>query len=271
MKPVAWINGEPAETLRLTDRGLQYGDGLFETLAVQDGRIRRLDLHLDRLREGCARLRLPMPDEDLLRRELDCAAEGESRAVLKLLLTRGPGGRGYRPPEPPSVTRMVFRHTWPDYPMGWYTQGIELRICTTRLAVGSPLAGLKHLNRLEQVLARAEWDEGAQEGLMLDAEDRVVEGTMSNLFASPAEGRLVTPDLSRSGVAGVTRRHILARAKDEGVQVEVRDMSLDELLSSREMFVCNSIAGVWPVQRIESDTYPVGPLTRRAAAWVAET
>lgn len=271
MRPGAWVDGEPAETLRLADRGLQYGDGLFETMAVQEGRIRRLELHLERLREGCARLHLPIPDEVLLRRELWRAAEGEGRAVLKLMLTRGPGGRGYRPPESPSVTRMIFRHAWPDYPTDWATAGIELRVCTTRLAVGSPLAGVKHLNRLEQVLARAEWSEGAQEGIMLDAEDRVVEGTMSNLFASPAEGRLVTPDLSRSGVAGVTRRHILARAKDEGVQVEVRDMSLDELLASREIFVCNSIAGVWPVQRIESKSYAVGGFTRRAAAWVAES
>lgn len=270
MKPAAWVNGEAAETVRLADRGLQYGDGLFETLAVQDGHIRRLDPHLDRLRDGCARLRLPMPDEAMLRRELDRAAEGESRAVLKLILTRGPGGRGYRPPESPSVTRLVLRHAWPDYPADWYTQGIELRVCTTRLAVGSPLAGLKHLNRLEQVLARAEWGEGAQEGLMLDAEDRVVEGTMSNLFASPAEGRLVTPDVSRSGVAGVTRRHILERARAEGLSVEVHSLTLEKLLESREVFVCNSIAGVWPVQRIGSRSYPVGPLTRRAAAWAAE-
>jgi 4-amino-4-deoxychorismate lyase len=270
MKPAAWVNGEPAETLRLADRGLQYGDGLFETLAVRDGSLRRLDMHLDRLREGCARLCLPMPEEELLRRELGRAAEGETRAVLKLMLTRGPGGRGYRPPEPPSVTRMVFRHAWPDYPVDWHTHGVELRICTTRLAVGSPLAGVKHLNRLEQVLARAEWSDGVQEGIMLDAEDRVVEGTMTNLFASPAEGRLVTPDLSRSGVAGVTRRHVLARATDEGVQVEVRDLSLDELLASREIFVCNSIVGVWPVRRIASRDYAVGPMTRLAAQWAVE-
>jgi 4-amino-4-deoxychorismate lyase len=270
MKPAAWVNGEPAETLRLADRGLQYGDGLFETLAVQDGRIHRLGLHIERLREGCVRLRLPMPDEALLCRELGRAAEGETQAVLKLMLTRGPGGRGYRPPELPSVTRMVFRHAWPDYPVDWHTQGIELRICTTRLAVGSPLAGLKHLNRLEQVLARAEWGEGAQEGLMLDAEGHVVEGTMTNLFASPAEGRLVTPDLSRSGVAGVTRRHILERAREEGLRVEVRPLPLDELLRSQEIFVCNSIAGVWPVNRIESRSYAVGPMTQLAARWAAE-
>ena len=267
MKPAAWVNGEPAETLRLADRGLQYGDGLFETLAVIDGRVRRLQLHLDRLRDGCGRLHLPLPDEALLRKEIQQAAEGEPHAVLKLMLTRGSGGRGYRPPDPAVVTRLLFRHPWPDYPASWSTDGIELRICTTRLAVGSPLAGLKHLNRLEQVMARSEWDEGAQEGLMLDAEGRVVEGTMTNLFASPAEGWLVTPDLSRSGVAGVTRRHILARAEAEGLRVEIRDLSLEQLLDSREIFVCNSIAGVWPVSRIAERHYAVGAMTRRAQGW----
>ena len=269
MKPSGWVNGEPAETVRLADRGLQYGDGLFETLAVLDSRVRRLDLHLDRLRDGCERLRMPMPDEALLRREVQQAAEGETRAVLKLMLTRGSGGRGYRPPEPAMVTRMVFHHPWPPYPESWSVEGVELRVCATRLAVGSPLAGVKHLNRLEQVLARAEWSEGAQEGLMLDADGRVVEGTMTNLFASSAEGRLVTPDLSRSGVAGVTRRHILARAGAEGMQVEIRDLSLEQLLQCREIFVCNSIIGVWPVTRIGERRYPVGPVTCQAQAWAS--
>lgn len=269
MKPAAWVNGEPASSLPLADRGLQYGDGLFETLAVVDGRVRRLELHLDRLREGCARLCLPMPDDALLREEMRQAAEGVSRAVLKLMLTRGSGGRGYRPPEPATATRLLFRHLWPDYPESWSTYGIELRICTTRLAVGSPLAGLKHLNRLEQVMARSEWSEGAQEGLMLDAEGRPVAGTMTNLFASPADGLMVTPDLSRSGVAGVTRRHVLARAQAEGLRLEIRDLSLEQLLDCREIFVCNSIAGVWPVVRIAERRYPVGPLTRRAQGWVA--
>jgi 4-amino-4-deoxychorismate lyase len=270
MTSACWVNGQPAEALPLTDRGLHYGDGLFETMAVVDGSIRRLELHLERLIEGCVRLRMPAQDVTQIEEELQRAAAGQPRAVLKLMLTRGSGGRGYRPPDQPSVTRLVFRHAWPDYPLEWGREGIELRICTTRLAGDSPLAGVKHLNRLEQVLARAEWSEGAVEGLMLDAEDRVVEGTMTNLFASPAEGRLLTPDLSRSGVAGVTRRHILARAKAEGIQVEVRDMSLDELLANREIFVCNSIAGVWPVSRIGVQQYAVGAMARRAQAWAEE-
>ncbi|HEY1771611.1 MAG TPA: aminodeoxychorismate lyase [Gammaproteobacteria bacterium] len=270
MNPVCWIDGQPAEALPLTDRGLHYGDGLFETLAVREGRIRRIDMHLERLQEGCERLGLPKLDQLQLHRELDTACGGKSEAVLKLMLTRGSGGRGYRPPAQQTITRILFRYPWPHYPSDWSEQGIELRICRIRLGLNPALAGLKHLNRLEQVMARAEWSEGAQEGLMLGAEGGVIEGTMTNLFASPAEGQLVTPDLGQAGVAGVTRRHILECARRKGLAVEVRSLSLDELLESREIFVCNSIAGVWPVRRIEARSYVVGALTRRAAAWATE-
>jgi len=270
MNPSCWIDGQPAEALPLADRGLHYGDGLFETLGMRDGRIRRLEMHLERLQDGCERLGFPGPDADTLRRELDTACRGQDQAVLKLMVTRGIGGRGYRPPARASVTRILFRYPWPDYPPDWSQRGIELRICRTRLGLNPALAGLKHLNRLEQVMARAEWTEGAQEGLMLGADGSVVEGTMTNLFASPAEGQLVTPDLTLAGVAGVTRRHILERARAAGLAVQVRGLTLDELLESREVFVCNSIAGIWPVKRIESRSYAVGPLTHRAVAWVAE-
>ena len=270
MTPTCWIDGQAAETLPLTDRGLHYGDGLFETLALRGGHIRRLDMHLERLLGGCGRLGMPMPDERQLRRELDAATRGQGDAVLKLVLTRGSGGRGYRPPAEPQLTRVLMRYAWPDYPAAWSEEGIEIRVCRTRLGRNPALAGLKHLNRLEQVMARAEWDEGAQEGLMLDTGGNVVEGTMTNLFVSPAEGRLVTPDLALAGVSGVTRRHILGRAHSEGLEVEVRSLMLDELLQCREIFVCNSIAGVWPVRRVDSRSYAVGPLTRRAAAWAAE-
>lgn len=272
MTPDCWIDGQPAQALPLTDRGLHYGDGLFETLAVKAGRIRRLDMHLERLRAGCERLGMPDVGETQLRHELESAARGQADVVLKLILTRGSGGRGYRPPVEAQVTRIIFRYPWPDYPKDWSEQGIELRICRTRLGLNPAMAGLKHLNRLEQVMARSEWSDGPQEGLMLDTDGNVIEGTMTNLFASPAEGRLVTPDLGQAGVAGVTRRHILeqARREGEGLEIQVRSLSPDELRQCREIFVCNSIAGVWPVQRIESHRYAVGPLTRRAAAWVTE-
>lgn len=270
MKPVCWIDGQAAETLPLTDRGLHYGDGLFETLAVRGGRIPRLGMHLDRLREGCRRLGMPLPDEPQLCRELDTALHGQLQAVLKLMVTRGSGGRGYRPPLEAQVSRVMLRYPWPDYPADWSEQGIELRICRTRLGCNPALAGLKHLNRLEQVMARAEWSEGAPEGLMLDTEERVIEGTMTNVFASPGPGLLVTPELDQAGVAGVMRRHILEQAQQAGIRVEIRSLSLAELIAQQEIFMCNSIAGIWPVNRIDTRSYGIGPMTQLARRWAEQ-
>ena len=271
MTPEFWIDGRPAATLPVTDRGLHYGDGLFETLAVRAGCIPRLGMHLDRLRDGCARLGMPLPDEPLLHRELDAAVHGQTQAVLKLVLTRGSGGRGYLPPAEARMTRLMLRYPWPDYPASWAEHGIELRICRTRMALNPALAGLKHLNRLEQVIARAEWREGAPEGLMLDTEGRVIEGTMTNVFASPGPGRLVTPRLDQAGVEGVMRRHILEQARQAQIDTEIRPLTLDELSQCQEIFVCNAIAGVWPVNRIESHRYALGPLTRLAQQWATQS
>lgn len=270
MTPPCWIDGMPAETLPATDRGLQYGDGLFETLALRTGRIALLEYHLDRLKEGCERLGMAMPDRDLLRREFSTAAAGRrADVVLKLMLTRGSGGRGYRPPPEAKPRRILSLHPWPDHPAEWAEQGIRLRLCRTRLAHQPQLAGIKHLNRLEQVLARAEWDEadGFQEGLMLDLEGAVVEGTMSNVFASPREGVLITPDLSRCGVAGVMRRHLLESARRAGIDVQVRALGLPELQDCPEIFLSNSLMGVWPVAEFEGRRHTVGAMGRLARAW----
>lgn len=269
MNTPCWIDGVAADALPVLDRGLHYGDGLFETLAVKHGSIGLLQSHLERLQEGCTRLGLPMPPVEMLKTELLAAASGETRAVLKLMVTRGEGGRGYRPPAEPKSRRILLRYPWPEYPEAWARDGVRVRVCDTRLAEQPRLAGMKHLNRLEQVLARAEWSEadGYQEGLMLDVGSRVVEGTMTNVFASPREDVLMTPDLSRAGVAGVMRRHILEQATASSVQVRVTDLPLTELMQANEIFLCNSLIGVWPVSELGGRSYAVGPMTQRAQRW----
>lgn len=271
MSTRCWIDGVAATAVPVQDRGLQYGDGLFETLAVKDGHIGLLDLHLSRLAEGCQRLDLALPPPELLRAELQAAAAGAARAVLKLILTRGSGGRGYRAMADAVPRRMLTVHSWPDYPDAWARDGVRVRVCDTRLALQPRLAGIKHLNRLEQVLARAEWGDADrfQEGLMLDLEGKVIEGTMSNVFASPGEGVLLTPDLSCSGVTGVMRRYILEQAGTAGITTRVEPFTLDELLQSREIFLCNSILGVWPVAELAGRHYPIGPMARQAQGWAA--
>lgn len=258
------INGAPAATIAVSDRGLQYGDGLFETLAVRDGVPRLWERHLQRLARGCERLSIPAPDYDLLREEAEQVGTGMRRGVLKLIVTRGSGGRGYRPPISPQPTRIVSVHPWPPYPDTWRREGITVRVCRQRLARNPRLAGLKHLNRLEQVLARSEWNDPlVPEGLMQDDSNHVIEGTQSNLFIVH-DGRLITPDLSESGVEGIMRGLILEIGSALGYACEIRSVNLSDLFQAQELFLCNSLIGIWPVRRLQEAVYPApGPLTAR--------
>ena len=191
------IDGREAVAIDVRDRGLHYGDGLFETLAVAQGRPLLWRRHMQRLAAGCRRLRIPPPAAETLREEAERLCARLDRAVLKIMVTRGDGGRGYAPPPAAAGTRVLMTYPWPPYPERHRRDGVAVRVCAARLGASPGLVGLKHLNRLEQVMARAEWDDPSiAEGLMLDAAGHVIEGTMSNLFAVIG-GRLVTPDLTQ--------------------------------------------------------------------------
>lgn len=255
------LNGKPQEVIPATDRGLHYGDGLFETIAICNGKPQFWHAHMERLRDGCARLAIPMPEVGCLEEETARLSAGIERAVIKIIITRGSGGRGYRSPESPEPQRLVMRYPWPEYEIP--REGIALRVCETPLACNPRLAGIKHLNRLEQVLARNEWrDEAVLEGLMLDLDGHVIEGTMSNLFAV-RDGVLITPDLTRCGVAGVMRRQVLSIAQKLGVVCEMLNLRADELTAMDELFVTNSIIGIWPVARLGEARYGDAPITRQ--------
>lgn len=254
------IDGVPVDRIPVADRGLQYGDGLFETIAVVDGKPCLWDRHLARLREGCALLSIPPPPEDQLAAEALGLTRGVDRAVLKLILTRE-GGRGYRPPDPPLPRRILRRTPWPAYPDAWRSTGVRVRYCRTRLGHQPLLAGLKHLNRLEQVLARGEWnDPDIAEGLMLDLDGRVVEGTQTNLFVLQ-DGQLLTPALDRCGVAGVVRGLVLEAAWVLGFRVVEAALTPERLAAADALFLTSSLAGVWPVRElaglpVDSDQVP---------------
>lgn len=266
---LSWVNGAPGEQLSVRDRGLAYGDGLFETIAVRGGGIPLLARHMARLAEGCRRLSIPL-DLVLMESELQAFARQLGEGVAKLIVTRGAGQRGYAPPQPCQPQRILQAAPSPQYPAAHAEQGVRLFACTTRLAEQPLLAGLKHLNRLEQVLARAEWQDAEYaEGLMLDTCGRVIEGVYSNLFLVVAGG-LVTADLSRCGVAGVMRAEILQQAQLLGLSIELRDVSHDELLNADEVFLCNSLYGIWPVTALRERHWPVGPLTRKLQAIVRD-
>ncbi len=230
-------------TLDPADRGLAYGDGLFETALVHDGLVVWWPAHLARLAEGAARLRIPMPDVAWLTSQLAAfTSQSPARAVLKLILTRGAGGRGYAPPETVEPTLALSLHAAPAA----HAPPLTLRWCDTRLSIQPALAGLKHLNRLEQVLARAEWrDPAIHEGLMLDADGLLGCATAANVFAL-RDGRWLTPPVHRRGVAGVARAWLLAN-EPSAAQGE---LTPDDVHSADALFLCNAVRGILPVGQL---------------------
>ncbi len=251
------IDGVPAASLPVTDRAIHYGDGLFETIAVRNGHPEFWVEHMRRLRQGCERLGFAAPDPALLKSEAGQLLNGGETAVLKIVVTRGSGGRGYRPPVRPVPRRILSLHPWPEWPESYAIEGIEARLCSTPLGCNPRLAGIKHLNRLEQVLAREEWDDTEiAEGIMLDGSGRLVEGTMSNLFLV-RDGRLLTPDLSRCGVAGIMREKVMERARYLGIGCEIASLEPQDLQRAEAVFLTNTLIGVWPVRRIGGWEYAV--------------
>ena len=245
----AWINGAAGQHVDYRDRGLQYGDGLFETMRVRDGRIRLLEYHLDRLFDGCRRMSMDAPAAPALRRELVRRAKPQADAVLKLILTRGPGTRGYRPSGRERCTRILSLSAAPSFAAAESLQ--RVRICATPVGSNPALAGLKTLNRLESVLARSEWsDARIWEGLMRDTDGNLVCGTMSNLFVRRGS-TLTTPALDRCGIAGVMRRWVLEQAAALELHPRQGRLNVEQLDDAAEVFMTNAVAGVVSVSVIE--------------------
>jgi len=269
--PSMLINGHTTEQLSILDRGFQYGDGLFETLLVRDAEPRRWTRHMTRLAAGCKKLRITLPDPAVLLSEAVRLCHGEAHAVLKIMITRGVGERGYAPPANAGVTRVLSLSAAPVFPPAHARDGVAVRVCDTRLGCNPGLAGIKHLNRLEQVLARGEWtDAQIAEGLMLEANNNnnnnVIEGTMSNLFCVQVgeDGPVLkTPRLDRCGVKGITRECVLELAATAGIAAQETTLELDDLYAAQELFLCNTLMGIWPVRQLEGQHFNVGPVTRR--------
>lgn len=191
-------------------------------------------------------------------------------AIAKIIVTRGSGERGYAAPAIVMPTRIVMAAPFGDNPE-LATHGIKARVCTLRLGAQPALAGVKHLNRLENVLARREWsDSDIREGVLLDEAGDVVGGTMSNLFIVE-NGMLATPVLERAGVAGVTRERIVERAARSDVACRVERIPLERLLCAAEIFVVNSVIGAWPVRALADRTWDAGPVTARVQRWLDES
>ena len=258
------VNGRDAATVSVLERALHYGDGLFETMACLQGRVRLLDEHLMRLAAGCARLGIAAPARDPLRAELAAVAAGCPRAIIKLLVTRGEArARGYALTGAETANQITLRFPWPADDGRAALEGVRVRTAALRLGENPALAGIKHCNRLEQVLARREWsDPGIAESLLYSSSGALVSGTMTNVFIVK-QGALRTPRLDCCGVAGVMRHTVLALAAQLGIDAREERLTQADVQLAEEMFLTNALIGIHPVRVLDGRSLSRGTLTAR--------
>ncbi|WP_139684757.1 aminodeoxychorismate lyase [Vibrio tasmaniensis] len=282
-----WVDGESQQTIDILDRSFQYGDGCFTTMLVSDGEIQHFYAHQHRVDECLKALRISALDWDVVRLWIDNALQhiqdndlhrtknldGSSnlqgknmphntKAGIKLHVSRGAGGRGYSTKNivKPIVTISTF--DFPNHYSAWQDSGVELGICRQALGLSPLLAGHKHNNRLEQILMKDEMDQADEvDGVVLDISGNVIETTMANLFWRKDQ-MIYTPQLTQSGVAGVMRKHVLTALNQSELSVTIGDYSLSQLMQADEIFITNSILGVAPVTRISDIQFKIGTVTR---------
>lgn len=267
------VNGNLGQAISVFDRGFSYGDGVFRTMKIRSGLPVSWPFHYQKLVADCAVIGIVCPSAELLMGDLQKLFEKELFSetitqVAKIIITRGEGERGYAPPVITVPTRVVIKSALPQYAESNYDKGVQLHVCDIKLAAQPKLAGIKHLNRLENVLARMEWREDAIfDGLLLDQSGNVIECTMSNVFARFGSD-LLTPDLSQCGVSGITRQRILGLGGVLGLHVGVKSLTLEQILQADEIIICNSLFGAFQVTQINNKIWPQQALAAKIRAVV---
>ncbi len=245
------INGQPGDIVSIQDRGLSYGDGIFETILCEGGKPILLAGHIQRLINGCERLKISPQDRATVLSEIREVAQQDD-CLVKIIVTRGARPRGYAYNQnDSSTTRIISKSPILNIPTEYYTHGVSIRTCEYRLPQNPYLAEIKHLNRLDQVIARSEWGSEFQEGLMLDSEGYVVEGTMTNVFIEKDQ-QWMTPKLDRAGVKGVMRQWIMRNSHYANIECTEKNIELPEVENADAIFICNSVVGIWPVNALDN-------------------
>lgn len=254
------INGSFNHPISPLDRGFAYGDGVFRTMVVRGGSPECWPQHYQKLVADCAAIKIVCPSAELLISDLqqlfsEAEVAENSIAVVKIIITRGEGERGYSPPAITNPLRVLIKTDAPTYPSRYFNEGVDLHVCKTALAAQPLLAGVKHLNRLENVLARLEWtDPNIADGIMLNSDQHVVECTSANIFIRNGNS-LITPSLNQCGIAGVTRQRITDLAHLIGLTVKVESFDLDRLLAADTVLITNSLYGAFQVKRVQQKTW----------------
>ncbi|MGM5618031.1 aminodeoxychorismate lyase [Klebsiella sp. K5-308] len=243
------INGAESETLAVNDRSVQFGDGCFTTARIVRGRVQLLSAHLARLQKACEQLFIPYDDWALLAHEMAHLAQPHQDGVLKVIITRGAGGRGYSAAGCVNPVRILSVSPWPEHYLRWREEGISVTLSPVRLGRNPSLAGLKHLNRLEQVLIRSHLEQtDADEALVLDSDGWLTECCAANLFWRKGSD-VFTPRLDRAGVNGIMRQYILAKLAPSPFRVVEATMRPEALSEADEVLVCNALMPLVPVRR----------------------
>lgn len=242
------VNGRLDAQVSPLDRGFSYGDGVFRTMRMTAGSVASWPIHYSKLVEDCNRIDIVCPSSDLLHADIQRLNDDEvADAVIKIVVTRGEGTRGYALPALAQPNRVVIKSAYPQYPASNFSQGVSLHLCQLRLGHQPQLAGIKHLNRLENILARMEWNSSAYaDGVLQDIDGNIIECTAANLFIRSGND-LVTPDLAMCGVAGITRQRILQLSEPLGLNVHIGRISMADMMSADEILICNSLYGAWQV------------------------
>ena len=258
------VNSIPLDFVSINDRGLNYGDGLFETICIANKNIVLWEAHYSRLKQGCESLDILVPTEKELMSDMTqlmSEIDDDKLYVLKIIVTRGNSERGYKVSVKDNPNIVMLLLLYPDYSSDYWISGVSVTICETILSHQPKLVGLKHLNRLEQVLARKEWNNEYQEGIMTDITGNVVEGVMSNIFLVK-DNDVFTPSLKKAGVCGVMRQSVLNLCIEKNISIKEKPITLDELKTADEIFLTNSLIGLWPVRNINNNNYNVGKVTK---------
>ena len=255
------INGIDADFLNVHDRSIHYGDGVFETILCVDNKLYYWSQHFERLRSSAASLKIECPSEqrfldDIAQLLTDNKTQESQSSVIKIILSRGVGERGYKIDRSSSVNRIVLLSSIEKEYSSLLSETLlqgELFVCAQQVSINENLAGIKHLNRLENVMARNEWQDNTRQsyidGLMLNANNHVIEGCMSNLFAVKGN-KLFTPQLKQSGIKGVMRDTIIDVIAKNKLQLAVTDLTIDEIYDMDELFISNSLIGIKSVTKL---------------------
>lgn len=256
------VNGAFTDYVLANDRGLMYGDGVFRTLRVANGVPLHWERHYLKLSRDCAALDIVCPEIEVFTQDLNAVAQGD--CVAKIVVTRGAGGRGYLPEAALEPTRIVMTGPLPAVDF----REIRAHFCALRLSHQPKLAGIKHLSRIENVLARREWrDPDIPEGILLDVDGNVIEGTMSSLFVYRS-GSLVAPDLGLCGVDGVQRERVIEFSRDNDVPIDIRSFGIDFLKQADEVFLVNSVIGLWQIVEFDGTIWQKGQFCENLRDWL---